>query len=100
MSPLSSVEEQTAPVSFALEPNFPDPFNPTTTIAYSFPASAYVVLTVYDLNARNVATLVNSTQSAGSYRVMFNAEGPASGVYIARLKAGSPSAIRKLALLK
>ncbi len=100
VSPLSSVEEQTAPVAFALEQNFPNPFNPTTTIAYSIPASVPVVLTVYDLNGRNVATLVNSTQSAGSYRVLFNAEGLASGVYIARLKAGSQSAIRKLSLLK
>ncbi len=100
VSPVSSVKEQTTPETFALEQNFPNPFNPTTTIAYSIPASARVVLTVYDLSGRTVAALVNATQSAGSYRVTFNAEGLASGVYIARLNAGSQTAIRKLALLK
>ncbi len=97
---VASVEEGSTPKTFALEQNFPNPFNPTTTIAYSLPASAHVALAIYDLNGRIVATLVNVTQSAGSYRVTFNAGGLASGVYIARLTAGSRTAVRKLALLK
>lgn len=99
VSPVSSVEE-TVPSTFTLEQNFPNPFNPTTTIAYSIPASAHIELTIYDLSGRNVATLVDATQSAGSYHVTFNAEGLASGVYIARLTAGARTAVRKLALLK
>ncbi len=97
---VASVEEETRPTTFALEQNFPNPFNPTTTIAYSLPASAHVVLGIYDLSGRNVATLVNASQPAGSYRVTFHAEGLASGVYIARLTAGAQTAVRKLALLK
>jgi hypothetical protein len=96
---VASVQEN-APTTFALEQNFPNPFNPATTIDYSLPSSEHVTLTVYDLNGRVVASLVNATQSAGSYRVTYNAQGLASGVYIARLTAGSRSAIRKLALLK
>jgi hypothetical protein len=96
---VASVEENT-PTAFALEQNFPNPFNPATTIAYSLPSSGHVTLTVYDLNGRVVASLINATQSAGSYRVPYTAEGLASGVYIARLTAGARSAIRKLALLK
>ena len=96
---IASVHEN-PPATFALEQNFPNPFNPTTAIAYSLPAAAHVTLDIYDLNGRTVASLVNTTQPAGSYRVTFNAEGLASGLYIARLTAGSRTAIRKLALLK
>lgn len=96
---VSSVEE-TAPVSFSLEQNFPNPFNPVTTIAYSLPVSGHVTLDIYDLSGRIVASPVHALQSAGSYRVTFNADGLASGLYIARLREGSRTAIRKLALVK
>ena len=96
---VASVEENT-PATFALQQNFPNPFNPTTTIVYSLPSSGHVALTIYDLSGRIVATLVDAAQSAGSYRVTFDAEGLASGVYLARLTAGSRTAVRKLALLK
>jgi hypothetical protein len=92
--------EQDIPSTFALEQNYPNPFNPTTSIAYSLPATEHVSLVVFDLNGRVAATLVDAVQSAGSYRLAFNAAGLASGIYLARLTAGSQSAMRKLVLLK
>jgi hypothetical protein len=88
------------PATFSLQQNFPNPFNPATTIAYTLPSSGHVTLALYDLNGRVVATLVDEVQTVGSYRITFNAEGLASGLYLARLTAGSRSAVRKLALLK
>lgn len=88
------------PSEFKLYQNFPNPFNPTTTILYSVPRRAAVTLIVYDVLGRKVATLVDGTKSKGEYRVEFNASRFASGVYFYRLKAGSYTRVRKLLLLK
>jgi hypothetical protein len=88
------------PLSFALEPAFPNPFNPTTTIGYSIPRDALVSMTVYDVTGRKVATLLNQMQSAGVHRVTFDASALASGVYWLRMQAGDLSARQKLILLK
>jgi hypothetical protein len=75
----------------SLEQNFPNPFNPSTTIAYKIERASHVVLSVYDIAGRQVETLVDRSQSAGTYQVRWNAESAmgrrlASGVYIARLQ--------------
>jgi phosphatidylserine/phosphatidylglycerophosphate/cardiolipin synthase-like enzyme len=88
------------PASFALEQNFPNPFNPTTTIRFHLPSVAPVTLMVYDLLGREVATLVNEPMKAGSYSVELNARNLASGVYFYRLHAGQFSDAKKLLLMK
>ncbi len=76
-----------APKEFKLEQNFPNPFNPSTTIQYQLPAAAKVTLKIYDILGREVATLVNEKQDAGYKEVKFNANRLASGMYIYRLSA-------------
>jgi len=81
----------TPPKEFRLEQNFPNPFNPTTTIQYQLPNNSKVTLKVYDILGSEVETLVNEEQEAGYKEVKFNASNIASGMYIYRLQAGNPS---------
>ena len=90
----------TMPVEFALNPAYPNPFNPNTSLSYSLPEAAHVTLTVFDNTGREVATLVNGLVNAGSHNVSFNANGLSSGIYFARMTAGSFSASQKLVLMK
>jgi hypothetical protein len=86
--------------TFALSQNYPNPFNPATTITYKLPAAGWVTLKVYDILGREVQTLVNNRQVAGSHSVAFNASRLTSGTYFYRLQAGSSTETRKLVLLK
>ena len=90
----------TGPKEFKLEQNFPNPFNPTTTIQYQLPAEARVTLKVYDILGSEVATLVNEVQEAGYKEVQFNGSNYASGMYIYRLTSGNFSSIKKMMLVK
>ncbi|MEZ4702118.1 MAG: T9SS type A sorting domain-containing protein [Rhodothermales bacterium] len=88
------------PSKIALEANYPNPFNPVTTIEYSVTATEHVKLQVFDLTGRLVATLVDSVQPAASYRVGFDAQDLASGMYLYRLQASGTTITRKMVLLK
>ncbi|MFQ3597325.1 MAG: T9SS type A sorting domain-containing protein [Chloroherpetonaceae bacterium] len=77
------------PKTFVLEQNYPNPFNPTTIINYQLPTASTVSLKVYDVLGKEVATLVNGRQAAGSYNFNFNASTLASGVYFYRLQASA-----------
>jgi hypothetical protein len=85
---------------FALQQNSPNPFNPSTVIAYSLQNDVHVQLAVYNTLGQQVATLVNEDQQAGDHRVVFQNPGLASGVYIYRLQAGSFQDTKKFVLLK
>ena len=95
-----------APTEIALHQNFPNPFNPTTTITYDLPKSAHVTLVVYDMLGREVATLVNGGEEAGFKSVVLDSGSLASGVYFYRLQvqpAGGGKtfiAVKKLSILK
>jgi hypothetical protein len=95
-----------APVVFHLEQNFPNPFNPTTTIRYELPFDSKVYLSVFDILGREVRTLVNEERKAGYYDVQWHALNVASGVYFYRLEAlplnGGPvfSHVRKMMVLR
>ena len=88
------------PLEFALHQNFPNPFNPSTTISFDVAEAGHVSLSVYDLNGREVATLVNRNLAANSYTVSFDATALPSGTYFYRLEAGSFTAMQKMLLLK
>ena len=76
---------------YAVRQNYPNPFNPTTVINYQLPFSSNVKLTVYDVMGREVRTLVNEKQNAGSYNVEFDGTNLASGVYFYNLSANTPA---------
>jgi hypothetical protein len=91
------------PTEFALNQNYPNPFNPTTTIKYDIPnvGTQYIVsLRVYDILGKEVATLVNETREAGSYKVNFDASRLSSGVYFYKMTSGLFTAVKKLVLMK
>ncbi|NUN68393.1 MAG: S8 family serine peptidase [Bacteroidetes bacterium] len=93
-------EGAVVPLRFALEQNFPNPFNPITTIRYHVPAAGEVRLAVFDLLGREVALLTEGVRAAGSYTASFNAAHLSSGVYLYRLTAGGMTNVRKMMLVK
>jgi len=88
------------PTKFMLEQNFPNPFNPSTTINYALNQSGIVTLKVYNLLGQEVRTLVNGFQNAGSYHATFNAQGLSSGIYFYRLQSQNSIQTRKMILLQ
>ncbi len=88
------------PNKFELQQNYPNPFNPSTEISYTIPKSSFVSLKVYNALGQEVATLVNGFKTANSYKVQFNANGLASGIYIYQLKAGDNVVAKKMILMK
>ena len=88
------------PDSFALHGNYPNPFNPTTTIGYDVPETSDVKIAVYDALGRMVDALRTSRQVPGAYTVTWNAQFMPSGVYFVRMEAGSFVETRKMVLTK
>ncbi len=89
------------PGEFKLEQNFPNPFNPKSTIKYQIPKSSLVSLKVFDILGREAAELINSKQDAGTYQVTFDASNLSSGVYFYRLTSdGVPIDTKKMVLVK
>jgi Secretion system C-terminal sorting domain len=93
-------EPSPLPASYSLRPNYPNPFNPTTTIKYELPTSTEVRLSVCDILGREVSVLVSGRKEAGIHEVRFDASNLSSGVYLCRLTAGSFVQTRKLLLLR
>ena len=80
--------------------NYPNPFNPSTNIKYSIPADGNVTLKVYDILGKEVSTLVNEYQQAGTFDVVFDGSNLASGAYYYQLTTGELNATKKLMLTK
>ncbi|MFH1198407.1 MAG: glycoside hydrolase family 2 TIM barrel-domain containing protein [bacterium] len=117
---ITSVEDEKGrgaiPVKFELMDNYPNPFNPTTTIKYSIPSNPplspfikggsgeaegdLVTLIVYDILGREVATLVNEEQEPGLHEITFDASNMPSGIYFYRIQAGNFTSTKKMVLLK
>ena len=74
------------PKKFVLNQNYPNPFNPSTVISYQLPMSSQVTLKVYDMLGKEVTTLVDAKQDAGTYKKEWNAAKLASGVYFYRIQ--------------
>ncbi len=88
------------PASHALHPNFPNPFNPTTTIRYDVKQTGHVQLAIYNLLGQEVTTLVNDRHLAGSYTILWNASDLPSGMYLCRMETANFVQTQKLILLK
>ncbi len=94
------------PTVYTLDQNFPNPFNPVTTIHYQLPVDSRVSIIVYDILGREVRALVNEAKPAGFYSVQFDARNIASGAYFYRMLAvaltgkGSYSSVKKIMVLK
>ncbi len=100
---LAANEDQEAPsvpIAFGLQQNYPNPFNPSTTIEFSLAKASHVTLKVYDMLARELATIVTQDYPAGAHKVRWDARSLPSGVYIYRITAGEFVSQRKLMLLK
>jgi endo-1,4-beta-xylanase len=97
---VSVARSESQPAVFQLLQNYPNPFNPSTRIGYSVPHTSRVVLGVYDLLGRKVATLFDGIRSPGTYVEIFNASGLAGGVYLYRIHAEGFAEARKLVLAR
>ncbi len=101
---ITGVETESTPHKAALSQNYPNPFNPSTSIRYNLEKAGMVSLKIYNLLGKEVATLVNANQNAGSYTVQFNTNlgklNLSSGVYLYRLETESFVSVKKFVLLK
>ncbi|MCK9280489.1 MAG: T9SS type A sorting domain-containing protein [Melioribacteraceae bacterium] len=99
---LTSVEkvDNSIPSSFTLSQNYPNPFNPTTTIQYQLPKEGFVTLKVFNSLGQEVANVVNSTQSAGTYSVTFDPYGLSSGIYFYQLSTNNQTITKKMMFVK
>jgi hypothetical protein len=101
--PPTAVQEQpvpTLPLECKLEQNFPNPFNPSTTIKYQLPEKNHVMVKIYDVMGREVATLVDRVEEPGYKSVQFDANNLASGVYFCSLSTPDFVQTRRLLLLR
>ena len=88
------------PSEMALDPAYPNPFNPSTNLAYTLAGDGDVRLSVYDINGRLIQDLVDSYQSPGNYNVTWNASSISSGVYFVTLSTESNILTQKVMLIK
>mgnify|MGYP006276704163 CR=1 FL=1 len=97
---LANAGHNSLPNKVKLHHNYPNPFNPATTIRYSVPEQSRVELTVYNSVGRRIKTLVRGTKNPGRYRAQFNGSQLASGIYFYRLKVADQVKTRKMMLIK
>lgn len=93
-------ENKNIPIEFGLSNNYPNPFNPSTTIQFSIPKSDNVTLKVYDILGREITTLINEYKHSGTYETKFDATNLASGIYFYTLNSGSTFITKKMILIK
>ena len=105
-TPTSVETNENRPLTFALDQNYPNPFNPSTTISYSVPNESEVSLAVYNILGTKVDELYSGAQTAGNYKLLWDASRLTSGIYFLRMNAVSLknnkrfSDVKKLILLK
>ena len=88
------------PDNYSLSTAYPNPFNPITTLSFSIPKDSKVRLSIYNLQGREVVTLVNKNMDAGYHSVIWNADIHSSGVYFVKMTAGEYISTQKLMMVK
>ena len=96
----SLTEAVTLPETFSLDRSYPNPFNPTTTLSFAIPVDSEVSLSIYNLQGREVVSLINGNMDAGYHSVIWNADSHSSGVYFVKMMAGEFVNTQKLMLVK
>ncbi len=96
----TGVELTGLPDKYKLEQNFPNPFNPSTTIRYQIPEAGFVSLKIYDVLGKELFTITSEEKLAGRYEIHFDGSSLSSGIYYYRLKAGNFLSVKKLVLVK
>lgn len=104
-APTGNEDNNITPLSFALHGNYPNPFNPETTISFSIQTESNVSIEIFNVKGQKVKTLTNDTYTSGMHSIVWNGstdlgKKASSGIYFYRLNAGSYSSTRKMALLK
>jgi hypothetical protein len=98
---LTGIDGQTfSPLTFDLQQNFPNPFNPATTIQFQVPAAARTTLTVFDILGRKISTVIDQEISAGSHAVTWDSSTVSSGIYFYRLTSGNYTDTKKMIVAK
>jgi len=98
---VSSLTEAVAlPETFSLDRAYPNPFNPTTTLSFAIPVDAAVSLSIYNMQGREVSTLIDKNMDVGYHSVVWNADSYSSGVYFVKMVAGEYVNTQKLMLIK
>ena len=92
--------EDELPKSFTLLQNYPNPFNASTTITFSLPVSGFVILKIYDIQGKEVTTIVSESMPPGTHEYTWNAGDVASGIYLYQLQTDNTTETRKLLLVK
>jgi len=94
------IDDEIIPLTYALHPNYPNPFNPVTHIQFTIPEQTVVKLQIFDVLGRQVDVLVNETLPIGHHEILWNPKNLSSGFYFYKLEAGSFMQTRKMILLK
>ena len=97
---IETTDDRNIPIDYDLGNNYPNPFNPVTTISFSLPVASQVSLDVFNIAGQKVATLLDGYKEAGSHTVTWDGGKQASGIYFYHIKAGEFTATRKMTLLK
>jgi hypothetical protein len=102
---IPDLESVNMPTTFALDQNFPNPFNPSTTIRFSIPEATQVTLIVYNNLGQKVRTLSDENMSAGAYQVSWDGTNDtgqlmSSGIYYYQIQAGSFNQVKRMILIK
>ncbi len=92
--------ENEIPAEYTLANNYPNPFNPETTIEYKVPQQGFVTIKVYDILGKKISTLVNEEKNPGIYKIRFSGENLSSGIYFYVMTANGKNFINKMCLIK
>jgi hypothetical protein len=93
-------DDRLLPISYRLYSNYPNPFNPTTTIQFDLPKPSQVSLDIYDLLGRKIETIVNEKQEAGTHSVIWDGKDRSSGIYFYKIQTGDFTETKRMLLLK
>ena len=101
----NAVDDPAVPVAFRVDQNFPNPFNPATTIRFALPAAARTSVVIYDLKGRAVKTLVDTDLAAATHTYQWrgrddHGRGAAAGIYFYKVTSGDHQATGRMALIK